>query len=166
MVNAPTIETAIPGSNVVRAYERIRFRRPIVSVATALALTDAARQEEVIEMIEDGRIGWAWNVGRGRCREVRILAESINVYLAGDQAANSQPEFNQVLDLIFPEQRAELRAVEIAQAFSIGTDQVFGLHRDGCFILIKGSPWCSGPDGSPRFQFSSVVDFLKNRRIV
>jgi hypothetical protein len=147
------------------AAQAIRFRRPLVTVSTAMSLINVLWPEEIISMIDDGRLRWAFNISRhadAKSREVRILSNSINSYLLGLDVAPEQPnEFQGVLASIFPDQPAEIRAADIARSFNCGTELIFCLHRDGA---LKGAG--QGSFRSPKYQFASVVEFLRQRRIV
>jgi hypothetical protein len=155
----------------------IVFRRPMVDESAAMALTGAESQEEIIALIEEGRLRWAWNVARpgaSRRREVRILGESINEFLAGAErtsgiAADSEEEFSQVQGVIFPSivprHGATVRSICVARALNISSDQALMLGRDKALRFASGTKCKTGQEGSPRFDFSSVVEFLKLRRL-
>ncbi|HLH53449.1 MAG TPA: hypothetical protein VKY92_07525 [Verrucomicrobiae bacterium] len=151
-------------------FQKVTFRRPLLCASTVLSLIPVSRQEDVIALIEDGSLAWAWNIGLSpRNREVRVLAESVNAFLAGEPgpfASSDEDEFNRVLPLIFPEDGPEITAAKIARSFNTGTDHIISLGRAGEIRFVKGTPHGPGPLGSPRFEFASVVNFIRDRRLL
>jgi hypothetical protein len=149
---------------------RIRFRRPLVDVPTAMALIDVSSQERLMALIEDGSLRWAFDISCSSVtrREVRILAESINDFLAGERhpELSEADEFTRMLALIFPgEPGPDIRSVELERVLSVSQTHIKSLMASGHLIAVKGSVPRVGRLGSVRIQFSSVRELLKRRRV-
>ena len=148
----------------------IVFQRPLVSISTAMALIDVDREQQITALIEEGMLRWAFDVanGKGLKREVRILGESINEYLAGQKApsCSAAEDFARVLDTIFPNLPASLPTRAIARAWSVSGDHVLNLCRSRLLRTVNCSTWHRGPTGAAHIEIGSVIAFLKERRLV
>lgn len=150
-------------------------KRPLISLHTAADVLDKSHQQ-VLDLIEDGALLFAWDFGTGHShrKAVRILAQSLIDYQRG-QSASSLPareQFAHAVSLIFPMSAmirpgavAKLRAHSIAFQFGIKSDHFLELVDSGLLRVAASSPRRRGPGGSPYIEFSSVVEFLKKRRI-
>lgn len=154
---------------------QIGFKRPLVNLLTAVAALDRTA-EEVLALVDEGRIAFAFNFASQGCqrRAVRILAQSIADFQAGKiaSAASDEEQFSQAVRLIFPAVSTKsgglqsVRAATVHRRLSLDHDHVANLCRCGAMRLVKGAKFRSGPNGSPEVEFSSVVEFLKRRRII
>lgn len=157
---------------------QLSFALPVVNLWTAVAAT-GARQDEVLAMIQDGRLLYAWDIGsRSSGKQlVRILARSIADFQQGRTASLASrmragaEEFNQVLKELFPAVSykphgpATIRAATFTRRLCASHDHVLGLCREGSLRFAKGTKCTTGPHGSPEIEFASVVEFLRQRRI-
>ena len=152
------------GSTVIGA---IRFARPLVSTGTALSVIQRLDYEEqVLALVESGDLLWAWDVAAPNAnrREIRILGQSINAYLAGNPGPDIPPEG--VMRLLFPEGHPTLSASELARRMNLCSTHMLTLCRSGCLRLVPGARVRRGPSGSPQVELSSVAKFLEQRRIL
>jgi len=166
---APAMDRAgVPFHN--GAPGAILFRRPLVSISTALALVDADDERQIIEMIEQGKLRWAFDVADGKRlkREVRILGASINEYLTGQQApsCSAADDFARAIGIIFPVVPATVPTPTIARAFSVSPDHVLNLCRSCEICTVKGHTWHRGPRGAAQIVTASIIAFLKRRRMI
>jgi hypothetical protein len=146
---------------------RVKVQRPLVDLDVASVMLCKTRPE-LISLIEQGRIYWAWNLAsdaQGRIPLIRVLARSLEDFIEGRQVTKAGPlEFQGVLRQIFPNDPAAIPSGKLAHAWSVSPDQVLKLWRAGFLRAAKGSICRPGPGGSPRFQFGSVASFLFQRR--
>ncbi len=155
-----------------RTTTEIAFCRPLVTVYTALSVIPAARvEEDIIALIEEGTLRWAWDIRRKKAswkRTVRIYGSSILALLANKAGPECEDdsEFPAVFETIFPAAGPTLQAVVIARAFSCCSDHILGLCSEKSLKVVKGSPWRRGPNGSPIVETASVREFLLNRRVL
>jgi hypothetical protein len=169
MTTAPDMHRSIYNPSNTQPM-RIRFRRPLVDVPTAMALIEVASQERLMALIEDGSLRWAFDISCSSVtrREVRILAESINDFLAGEshRELSEAEEFARMLALIFPvEPGPDIRSVELERVLSVSQTHIKSLMASGHLIAVNGSVPRVGRLGSVRIQFPSVVELLKRRRV-
>lgn len=152
----------------------IIIRRPLLTVATASEALDRSSYE-VIEWIESGKIRFAWNLSL-RCfnkRTVRILAQSLAEAQRGQTAPriSEAEEWGAVCQQIFPFISASngavttILAATLARRFNVKSQHVLALCRERTLRFAAGTRCRRGPTGSPRIEFASVVEFLKQRRM-
>ena len=172
LVDSPNAAPANEGAKSVPGHGPVPivFKRPLVSTWTAMSLIEVDAEEEIIKLIEDGRMRWAFNIATAGAskRLVRILGQSINEYLAGQEAPpiNAAEDFARTMDLIFPSRHAMTRAVAVAHAWNTSRDHILNLCREGQLRVAEGSDWRRGPGGSPIVETASAIEFLKQRRVV
>jgi hypothetical protein len=148
----------------------IVFRRPLVPIITAIALIEVDHERQILELIDGGKLRWAFDVAGGdrRKREVRILGESINEYLTGHRPPPCSPEedFARTIGIIFPNVPATIPTLPIAKALNVSEDHVLNLCRARLMRTANGQKWRRGKGGSARILTASVIEFLKRRRII
>ena len=149
---------------------RIRFHRPLVSIWTALTLIGGDRPEEIIALIEEGQLRFAFDVRtkRAKTREIRILGSSINEFLAGRRAPaiSEQEDFNLAMQAVFPAPKPVIPAFEIARAWNVSPDHLINLCRGRELNLVKGARIRRGRGGSPMVETRSATEFLRQRRML
>jgi hypothetical protein len=147
----------------------VLFRRPLVSISTAMALIDVECEEQIDELIEQGKLRWAFDVSNTarRNREVRILGASINELLSGQPAptCSAAEDFARAMDCIFPNLPATLSTPTIVKAWSVSSEHVLNLCRSNLLRTVNGSGWSRGPGGVARIVSASAIEFLKARRL-
>ena len=72
---------------------QLAFRRPLASIGTAVEMLDRSAAE-VMALIEEGRLRFAWNIGgrRVRNRTVRILTQSLREFQSDQPTPNTTME--------------------------------------------------------------------------
>jgi len=142
-----------------------------VAVAQAALDLDA---EQVMALIYDGRLQWAFNLAGADARrcEVRILSRSLEACQQRRAApVANDGEFAAVIKIIFPMVRPRpgvadaLRARTIYHRLNIKHAHLYELVAAGLLKLLPGSHPRRGPTGSPQIEFASVIEFLRERRI-
>ena len=154
---------------------QLAILRPLVNLWTAVAALDRS-QNEVIALIEDGKLRYAWNIASRASghREIRILTQSLVEFQSSQRLPPVPPdeEFQRVVKLIFPAVSykngvaASVCATTITKRFSAGSQHVLALADEGSLRFVKDAVRRRGPNGSPAIEFASVVQFLKQRRMV
>lgn len=153
----------------------VPFKRPLVSLWTAVEVLDRS-SAELLALIEEGKLRFAWNIAgrRTRRRLIRILSQSLVEFQSGQPAPNlSAPDdFQRAVKLIFPAVShapggaITVRATTIVKRLSVGSDHVLHLVDQGELRVCKGAVRRPGPNGSPEIEFGSVVEFLTKRRLL
>lgn len=144
---------------------RLTFRRPMLGMNAAKAVTGFS-EDGVMAEIHGGKIKWAFNLAVTPDRQfVFVLTRSLVCFLYPDLA---QPEtIDQVAETVLPatsQITGTLRGTELQHAFNVTSEHVLNLIRAGLLKKV-GALWRSGPGGSPTITRSSIVQFLKTRRI-
>lgn len=140
-------------------------RRPLVGLRAAVELLDLETTDEVLARIEDGRIGWAWDIGmrnaecgvrnEGR-REVRVFRSCL--------ISDSHPlTADAVYNAIVPSHWGTIKAVSLRKRWQCSEQLITELIASGELVAITGAS--RGSDGSPELTRESVIKFLKSRRI-
>lgn len=144
----------------------IRIRRPMVTVSAAIALIGCAGPDQVLALIESGKISFAWNLAIkdavGVRREIRLLSQGLVDYLTGSQSVFTD---DQAFEAIFPEPSPTIRAADIARTWIVSPDHVLNLCRAGQLALMDGSAIRRGPRGTPSLLAGSVQQFMERRRL-
>lgn len=154
---------------------RIIFKRPFVSRETAAAALDKWTVD-IDALIENGDLRWAFDfaVETSKQKYGRILAESLFEFQTGQRAARGPEaeEFARVVRVVFPMiQPARpgvvltVCATTVARRFSVESELILNLCREGSLRFARGTKCGRGPGNSPQIQFDSVVNFLRERRI-
>lgn len=132
---------------------------PLNACACILDRTDA----EIISMIEDGRLQYAWNIATRRAdrAEWRIWRGSIHAYAAGE--ITMQGPFK-VLAGLFPHSRETLRTPELERLLSCSPRHVQRLCDDGTLTTHGDRPEPIGPNSFRRVTRASIEAFLRNRQ--
>ncbi len=149
--------------------QQITFRAPLVDLDVAcMALGKSTKQ--VLELFASRELLFAFDVALGSRREIRLLACELARHQG--QPVERVADFNAAVKIIFPAAPQAVVGVigkmpltNVAKQLSIGSDHALRLARDGSLRFVKGARCRRGPNGSPEVEFSSVVDFLKSRRV-
>ncbi len=144
------------------------LRRPLMHPCMAEECLDISRPK-LTALVESGQLPWAWNLGCGNARqEMRILAHCVMERATGINpaiGATKNLKLSEVLNLILPEQRQSLRAVELQRLFHASPDMIRDLGEVRAIRKISEKLPAVGPNASPRYARLSLVKFLTDRRI-
>jgi hypothetical protein len=72
----------------------------------------------------------------------------------------------EIVNLILPKVRQTIRGTELQRLFGINPNVVKALSDSGNFDRVPEKLQRSGPNSSPHYTRASVVEFLKNRRLL
>jgi hypothetical protein len=121
-------------------------------------------EDQVLKLIEDGSIAWAWNVALdtkpGHKRHLRILPAAVADYM---HRRSCELKWADVLGLLLPDAPTTL-ARDITRILNVSCDHTYHL------IDRKRIAACParrrGPGGSARVPTKSFVQFLQTRRLL
>jgi hypothetical protein len=152
------------GAEPVSPPATMQRSKPLLPVRGVMSLVDK-NEDQVLSMIEDGKLAWAWDVAldpkRGRARELRILPAAVAEYLRGRTCSL---EWTAVLSLLLPHDEPLILGTEITRILNCSSTHAYALARRK--LIIPCSTWRRGPGGCARFRTDSFVQFLKDRRFV
>ena len=136
--------------------------KPLLPVRGVMSLVDR-NEDQVLSMIEDGKLAWAWDVAldtkRGGNRELRILPAAVAEYLRGRTCSLEWPA---VLSLLLPHDEPVILSKEITRILNVRSTHTYHLARRN--LITPRSTWRRGRGGCARFAADSFVQFLKSRR--
>lgn len=146
--------------------------RPTVGMDGAKHLLDLS-EDEILALLEDGRILFAWNIGLGEDRrEVRILRHSLDDYLARltcpPNQARPQLSEDAARKLLLPpgHDKPFLTNGQIQRALNCVSDHVLHLVDAKALTLQPGTKYMRGPNGSALVTVASFGQFLTARRLL
>jgi hypothetical protein len=120
-------------------------------------------EDQVLRLIEDGSLVWAFDVAldpkRGRRRELRVLPAAVADYLRGQSCGL---EWADVLRLLLPHDEPVILSREITRILNVCSTHTYHLARRK--LITPRSTWRRGRGGCARFAADSFVEFLKLRR--
>ena len=138
--------------------------KPLLPVRGVMSLIDRD-EDQVLSMIEDGKLAWAWDVAldpkRGRARELRILPAAVACYLRG-QACSL--EWADVLTLLLPHDGPDILSRDITRILNVSGTHTYHLARRK--LIAPRSTWRRGHGECGRFAAKSFVEFLHARRVL
>ena len=132
-------------------------------------------EDEILELIEEGRIAFAWNIGLGERREVRILRKSIDSYLSERDGCNADrnivdtvPTDEQALRMILPpgHQGPFLTNGQVQRSLNCVSDHVLHLVEAGALALVPKTTYRRGPAGAALVTVDSFTKFIRARRML
>jgi hypothetical protein len=136
--------------------------RPLIPLEAAMVMLDRD-EDDILASIEMGGLTWAWDIRSADAerREIRIWRDCIVAHLNGDRQPDA--EAADPLSLIVPAGET-IRSVELRTFFTASHSHVLNLIAQG---LVEGRNRAHrGPNGFVRVSRGSVLNFLRNRRII
>ncbi len=127
-------------------------------------------EDEIMEMIEDGRLQWAFDLRRKNSKKmfVFVLAESLQK--AQDNLINrlafyndEDKEWNRVIEIILPHKKPLIKGSEIVKAFSISSQHMMNLVNDRLLVALNVK---RRRTATPIITRDSIINFLRERRII
>lgn len=159
-----------PGPAVARQTRlplTVDVKIPVMTVSAARgALNETAAG--VLDMIEEGRIEWAWDIASRSSarREIRILAVCI-ADVQGDRPATVDGERTaaDVMRILFGDERPVIFGAQLYRKMLCKHDHLTTLIREGS-LRVVGEPARKGRGGSPALDWGSVKRFIEERRVL
>ncbi|MGC8743360.1 MAG: hypothetical protein ACP5T0_05730 [Verrucomicrobiia bacterium] len=126
---------------------------------------------QVMQMIEEGRLRWAFDLRRKTARRAFVLVMAQNLLDIQQEGSNpplclndkNESDWNKALQLILPHQKPLIKGSEIVRAFSISSQHMMNLVNDGALVALNAR---RGRTATPVITRDSVIKLLKERRIV
>ena len=139
--------------------------RPTVGMDGAKHLLDLS-EDEVIALIEEGKLSYAWNIGLGEDRrEIRILRQSIDAFW--EQPRGTPIPESQAFKLLLPpgHDKPYLTNPQLQRALNCVSDHVLHLVAARELTLQPKTDYGRGPNGAALITVVSFRMFLNSRRL-
>lgn len=122
-------------------------------------------RDNVIPMIDSGRLAWAWHMEslRSMRRCLRVWRESLMALKLGVPQPDDTPDA--VAANILPVGRPWLSVQELHQRWMLSSGHLTDLIDQGELAVTSDSPWGRGAGNSPRITRESAAAFLRRRRV-
>jgi hypothetical protein len=123
-------------------------------------------EDDVLALIEEeGLLPWAWNIGLGSAREIRVLASCVEHYAATGKRLKLQ--WRDVLEeIFFGCNKPFLTGKEIKLILCCSPTTISNLLKAKELNSLPGTNWTTGPKGSALIGCESFTDFLLRRFVV
>jgi hypothetical protein len=135
--------------------------KPLLPVRGVCSLIEK-NEDQVLKLIKDGGIAWAFNVAvnrrRGHNRELRVLPAAVADYM---HERHCKLTFSDVFSLLLPD-GPTITSVEIYRVLNISGSHLYNLVR--AKQIVPCSTWGRGPKGKARFAAVRFIQFLQQRR--
>lgn len=168
------LKLSIPPSKAAREKCAITISSSLVPVRVC-AIALGTSEEKVSEMIQDGTISWAFDLRRQEARRgfifvlsqtlyelQTVFAQTGTVSFCGVKLKSNSLSWNEVIELILPNNKPVLNASELARAFSISSDHLMNLIRDGILVPLNVRRLRTT---TPIISRDNIINFLKHRRL-
>jgi hypothetical protein len=149
---------------------RVKVYLPTTDFIGARGQLHLGRTEEVQEMLDEGRITWAWNIATRQAKraEVRFLVHALDAAAKGERFDASLDVVARLLagHLVKRGQTPPfIRGKDFARIFATGSDHVSHLLEEGTLKRLPGTDWRRGPGGSAVIGWDQFLAFLDERRL-
>lgn len=146
---------------------KIEIFAPLMDIAGARAALQKD-QDEILDLIEDRTIAWAWDIGTGIARaEIRIFAKCIR----GCQTTNGKcglagEDENKIIGQILArENNPWIYGKRLRHLLNCSSELIIDLIEGGDLSILPGTAWHRGRKGTPCVTRPSVITFLQARRM-
>jgi hypothetical protein len=167
---APSSTLNAQPSTAQRPLLRVPACKPLVGIETVASHLGAEYgTEDVSELADLGTLAWVWNFATkgAERRELRFLWAEVEHYKLTLGHRPKEWSWEQVLKLVLPQPHDNpvIAWSRLMQRWSASADMALYLVNEGSPVAVPGSSWRRGRGGAALVTRSSVVEFLKERRV-
>lgn len=144
-------------------------------VSLVLATVETARhqlpghdEDDIIALIEEGDLLYAWNIGLGGSREVRIFPDCLTHYRTSPGKAWKFPktETQVIADLLGVNvEKPFIRSSTLRLILNCSSTHIINLVQSQSLRVLPNTTWGRGPSGSALITTTSLKQFLVERRL-
>ena len=136
--------------------------KPLLPIRALTSLLDK-NEDQVLRLIEDGKLAFAWDVAldpnRARSKSLRVLPACVTDYM---RSRTCSLQWADVLRLILPHDEPEILSRDITRILNCSSTHIYHMARRK--LIAPCSTWHRGRGGCARFPVNCFVEFLKKRR--
>lgn len=138
---------------------------PLVLLTMEAARVRLAGQTEddILALIEEGVIQWAWNIGLGQSREIRIWPESIEQALNPKTAATESARQDPVDRIIAG--KPFIRGRDLRIILNCSSTHIIALLNARQLEVLPNTNWGTGRNGTPLITAASLRTFFRDRQV-
>ena len=149
------------------------IRRPGMVLATVCAaryVLPGLDENAILALVEEGQLLYAWNIGLGAAREMRIYPPCLTHYACTAGARPFPETDDQVIAAMLGTLHVTTSAAWVtgrmlSLLFNCGSTQIINMLDARLLKLLPGTGWKTGPNGSPHITVDSLKQFLITRRL-
>lgn len=145
---------------------KLELECPLLDINAARGALDLSA-DDILALIDNGLLAWAWDIGLGARSEVRILAKCVR----GFQASNSScglaaDSFEKTIGYILArDTKPFIEGVRLTDLLNCHRHLIIDLIHEGDLKVLPGTSWRRGRDGTPAITRESIIQFFKQRRM-
>ena len=150
--------------------------QPVLALATvhhARSLLPGHDEDDILALIEDGSLLYAWDIRGGdvsspASREIRILPACIEHYrLTGGHRPFPKSDHQVEADLLFNlGSKTFTTSRRLALVLNCSSTHVINLIEARQLAVLPNTTWGTGPNGAALVTIESVKTFFSSRRIL
>ena len=153
--------------------QRHSTQRPgmvLASVSAARYVLPGLDENAILALVEDGQLLYAWNLGLGAARDMRIYPPCL-VHYARTAGARPFPDTEDEVSaallgtLHVTTSTAWVTGRMLSLLFNCSSTQIINMLDARLLKLLPGTGWKTGPNGSPHITADSLKQFLISRRL-
>lgn len=141
--------------------------QPLLTLESVRERLPGHDEDDVLALVEEGAIEFAWDIGLGDRRELRFLARSVEFCraTAGKRFLNWEDE-RALREVLGKWEKPFIPGTRLKLVFNCSSALILDLVTSGNLRVLPGTSWNRGPGNSPQITVESVRLFLKNRRVI
>jgi len=140
---------------------------PMITIEGARERLPGHDEDDILALIEEGAIEFAWNIGLGERREVRMLKRAVEFCAAtGGARRLNWSDARVAAEVLKGSDKPWIEGVRLKLLLNCSSTQVISLVEAKALAVMPGTSWDRGPGNSPQISTESFKRFLVTRRIL
>lgn len=154
-------------------------RKLVLDDTPALVLADVSTarrdlvghdEDDILALIEEGFLLFAWNIAIGTTRDIRILPDCIDHYRRTLGHRQYPRTDAQVIDAMLARGCAAgdkpfMRSTTLRMLLNCSSTHIINLIQDNSLSVVPHTTWGQGPSGAALVTVDSIRSFLIHRRL-
>lgn len=140
----------------------------LADVGTARQQLRGLDEDDILALIEDGELSWAWNIGLGESRCIRIYPACIEHYrTTGGSRPQAVVDLDLVITTLLAQHRGKpfIKSTTLALILNCGSTHIINLIAAKALSVVPNTTWGTGPNGAALIAPQSFKQFLITRRL-
>jgi hypothetical protein len=139
----------------------------LADVAAARMALPGHDEDDILAMIEDGQLAYAWNIGLGTAREIRIYPPCVEHYRRTGGSRQFNPAEPAVLAELLSRngEKPFIKSSVLRLILNCGSTHLINLIEAKALRVVPNTTWGTGPNGAALVTIDSLKTFLQTRRL-